>query len=391
MKRYVKLQCGVCDRTRDSLIDLKYYSTDKCTITLGCEGRLSPVGYTSDGSALIGVPPVGLTNWYPRSYVPTSTSTLAATSLYDTSTGAKRQLILAVSDAAIGFAPSNGATIALNFVAEQQVAKDYRQYTYRKAGSFTTVNGIEDGLAKKVLRYTATGLNPDQVEVFIDGVKRTMGLGPEMYRLYDGSPGSPVPPNSVLFNSAITGVAPQVDVIVTKAATLTTLTLPFQRMLDDDSRVGSGAWEGVDAVRNQVSGIRSSLFYCDVAELGSTPVDIKLRLDSRAPSTLTDGSTIVLNPTWAVFLLSRTKVHTELDRLRAKHVKLSSLSSNTNYLVIKLVDGVRQLLVTEDSATDVYPPYEVLRFNSSALRRTGLTRSLESADLDNRMIVGPDA
>jgi hypothetical protein len=214
MKRYVKLQCGVCDRTRDSLIDLKHYSTDKCTITLGCEGRLSPVGYTSDGSTLIGVPPAGLTNWYPRSYVPTGASALIATSLYDTATGAKRQLILAVSDAAIGFVPSNSATIALNFVAEQQVAKDYRQYTYRKMGSFTTVNGVEDGLAKKVLRYTATGLNPDQVEVFIDGVKRTMGLGPEMYRVYDGSPGSPVPPNSVLFNSAITGVAPQVDVVV---------------------------------------------------------------------------------------------------------------------------------------------------------------------------------
>ena len=28
--------------------------TDKCTITLGCEGRLSPVGYTSDGTTLLG-------------------------------------------------------------------------------------------------------------------------------------------------------------------------------------------------------------------------------------------------------------------------------------------------------------------------------------------------
>jgi hypothetical protein len=274
-------------------------------------------------------------------------------------------------------------------VAEQQVAKDYRQYTYRKTGSFTVVNGVEDGMAKKVLRYTITGSNPDMVEVYVDGIKRTMGLGAEMYRLYDGTPGSPVPPNSVLFNTAITGVAPQVDVIVTKAATLTTLSLVLSRVLDDDSRAGLGAWEGVDAVKNLTQ--RWSLFYADVSELGSTPVDIKLRLDANAPSTLTDGSVYTLAPASAAFLLSRTKVYTELDRQRAKHVLLSSLTTNTSYMVIKFIDGERQLLVTEDSATDLYPPYEVLRYNAPVLLRTGLTGNVDSAQLDNLVIIGPDA
>lgn len=390
MKRYVQLKCSVCTRTRDSLIDLKYYGTDRCTITLGCEGRLFPVGYTSDGNTLIGVPPTGLTNWYPRSTVPTGTTALQGDVLYDTSTGSKRQLILAVNETALGFTPSDAAVLTLNLVAEQQVAKDYRQYVYRKTGSFTVVNGVEDGLSKKVLRYSVTGVNPDLVEVYVDGVKRTRGTGPTEYQLYDGAVGSFVPPNSVLFNSAITGVAPQVDVVVTKAATLSTLSVTMSRMADDDSRVGIGAWEGVDAVKNPSTNVRYALFYADITEIGTTPVDIKLRLDS-TPSTLVDGSSVNLNPAWVSILLSRTKVYTELDRQRAMWVPLASLSTNTSYLVIKFLDGERQLLVTEASVTDVFPALEVIRYNTPTLRRTGLTGNSDSAQLDNTIIVGPDA
>lgn len=391
MKRYVSLKCTACARTRDSLIDLARYATDKCTITLGCEGRLFPVGYTSDGSTLIGVPPTGLTNWYPRTSTVTSTAEIKGDVLYDTSTGSKRQLILAVSNTDIGMVPSAAATITLNLVAEQQIAKDYRQYVYRKTGAFTIVNGMEDGLAKKVLRYTVTGVTPDLVEVYVDGVKRNRGTGAADYQLYDGSVGSAVPPNSVLFNTVITGVAPQVDVIVTKAATLSTLTLNLTRMSDDDSRVGIGAWEGVDAVKNPATSQLFSLFYCDFSEVVGAPVDTKLRVSSTTPSTLTDGTSVTLDPAWSSILLSRTKVYTELDRQRALWVPLSTLSSDGNYLVIKLLDGERQLLVTEASVADVFPALEVLRFNVPALRRTGLRGDSESAQLDNSIIVGPDA
>ncbi len=405
MKRYVQLKCSTCARTRESLIDLKYYTTDKCTITLGCEGRLSPVGYTSDGTTLLGVPPTGLTNWYPRAtetvdgvvrpaqYVNGTVTSLSTPELYDTGTGTKRQFVLAVSDTSLGYTPNSTATVTLNFVAEQQVAKDYRQYTYRKTGSITTVNGVEDGTAKKVLRYDITGTNPDLVDVYVDGVKRSRGTGANQYQLYDGTVSSPVPPNTVLFNTAITGTLSQIDVVVTKAPTLTTLALTFNRAIDDEARVGTGAWEGVDAVRNQVNHQRWSLFYCDVTELGTLPMDLKLRLDPNTPSTIHNTTTSTLNPAWAVILLSNTKLYTELDRLRAKHVPLSALSSSsaTNYLVVKYLDGERQVLLTETMAVDVFPPYEVLRWQAATRRTTGLTGNTEAAVLDNILIVGPDA
>jgi hypothetical protein len=389
-KRYVKLECSICARTRDSLINPKYYTPDKCTITLGCEGRLSPVGETSDGSSLIGVPPIGLQNWYARSSTPVGPTPLMADVLYDTSTGRTRQLIVAIQDSAIGFTPNDTCTLTLNLIAEQQQARDYRQYTYRKTGSFAVVNGVEDAVAKKVLRYTITGANPDQVEVYVDGVKRVRGTGAAEYQLYDGVVGSPVPPNSVLFNTVVTGVAPQVDVIVTKAATLSTLSLPLVRMIADDSRVGTGAWEGVDGIKKLND--RWSLFYCDFTEVGTTPVDVKLRLDPAVANMVVQGNTTaIVPPASSAILLSRTKLHTAVDRTRGSWAPLSMLTSTANYLVIKFYDGARQLLVTTASVLDVFPPLEVLRYNTPTLLRTGLSGNNDAGEIDSSITIGPDA
>lgn len=403
MKKIVKLQCSVCARTRGSLIDLKHYATDKCTITLGCEGRLFPVGYTSVGSSVVGIPPVGVTNWTPRAtekladgtirparYAP-STVSISETSLYDTGTGANQQLVLAISDAALGFIPSTSSTVALNLVAEQQQPKDFRQYTYRKSGSFNTVSGVEDGLAKKVLRYDITSATPDVVEVYVNGIKRAAGSGSEDYTLYDGTVGSIVPPNSVRFNSMLTGTVTQIDVIVTKAASLSSLTLQFLRVTDDDSRIGKGAWEGIDAVQNQIDGERFSLFYCDVSELGTLTSDVKLSLDPTVPLIIHDGPSFILDPSAGFLLLSNTKLFTSIDRQRAKRVPLNALVGGTDYLVFTFIDKIKRLLVTESSIADVFPPYVVIRYNAPSLITSGLSGNSDAAQLDNFIINGPDA
>lgn len=381
MKKYVTLQCSTCTRKKDELLDLTHYKPDRCTITLNCEGRLTPIGHTSDGTALLGVPPTGLSNWYARGSATISTTTLQADPLYDTSTGAKKQIVLAVSNDELGFTPSSSATVTLTLVAEQQTAKDYRQYTYRRTSSFTVINGVEDNQAKKVLRYSLTGSTPDVVEVYVNGVKRERFVH---YDLYDGAVGSSVPPNSVLFLSTQTGSSTQVDIVVTKAATLSTLTLAFARTIADEARVGTGAWEGVDAVKSAALG-QYSLFYCDFTEDGShLALDVKLRvqeigLTDGAPHTITQGA----------ILLSRSKLFTQIDRQRSKWVPLNSLL-NANYMVVKLVNGSRSLMVTETAAIDLFPPLEIVRFKDPTLT-TNLTGNDDGAELDNTLIIGPDA
>jgi hypothetical protein len=391
MKTYVVLQCNTCARTKDSRVDLTHYAPDRCTITLGCEGRLSPVGYTSNGGANPRVAPPGVTNWYPRGTVLTNTVAVQADVLFDTSTGLNKQLVIAVSDAALGFTPSDAAVLYLNLVAEQQTAKDYRQYTYRRSVQFNTVNGVEDGQAKKVLRYDITGTNPDEVQVYVNGVKRDRGVGALNFQLFDGTGTSPCPPNTVLFNTMITGTSNQVDVIVTKASATSVIQIPLQRIIHDESRVGLGAWEGIDAVTSPAIG-RWSLFYCDFIDVsGSLAIDVKLRYDAGNLPYLIDVPDgppfFVLEPS---IMLTRTKLFTTVDRNRSAWIPIKSLSADTEYLMVKIVDGVRALTATQNSAQDLFPTLDVVHLTTPALVTSGLTGNIDSTQIDSEIVVGPD-
>jgi len=382
MKKYVKLKCSACARQKDQLIDSAHYTPDRCTITLGCEGRLTPIGLTSDGSSTLSNPPTGTSNWYPRGSVVAKTSALKNDVLYDTSTGSKKQFVIAVSNDALNFIPSGQSSLKLELYIEQQTAKDYRQYTYRRSSPFTTINGVEDGQAKKVLRYTTS----DEVQVYVNGVKRDAGID---YLLYDGTQSSAVPPNTVMFTTQITGANNQVDVIVTQASAVQTGTLMFQRAINDESRAGLGAWEGVDSVKTPAHGVWS-VFYCDFSEISSTfALDVKLRLKELS---IRQSDNDPWSPIQAAcILLSRTKVHTPIDRQRAKWVPTYGLNTDTEYLVVKMVDGERSLLVTEGAALDVFPTLEVLRFGSHKLQTSSLAGNGDASELDNNLITGPDA
>jgi hypothetical protein len=393
MKKYSTLQCSTCKRTRDQLINLTHYAPDKCTITLNCEGRLYIIGNTDAARAVLSIPPTGLSNWHPRGATITTNFTLAEDLLYDTSTGNKKQVILAVSNTALGFTPGSQAVLTLNLIAEQQTAKDFRQYTYRRSTPFTTINGVEDAQGKKVLRYNIVGLTPDVVEVYVNGVKRDLGIGIDDYQLNDGTINSPVPPNSVLFNTLITGSSTQIDIIVTKAASISSASLVFNRVIDDESRIGIGAWEDINFVSSPALNSEYSLFYCDFSEIGtSLGVDVKLRISPSMPSYIVN---VPLGPSFIVtdasILLSRTKLYTQIDRQRALWVPISLLNTNTEYLIVKLIDEARTLLVTESAKKNIFPVLEVHRFNTRKLQTDSFTGDSDAAELDNDIIIGPDA
>lgn len=395
MKKYVKLKCAICARTKDELINNTHYAPDKCTITLGCEGRLFPIAYTSDGNSILGVPPSGSTNWYSRGSTLSANSTIQSEPLYDLSTGSKQQLIIAVE----GSFPI-GTTLTLNLLAEQQVAKDYRQYTYRKTGSFTTVSGLEDGSGKKTLRYSLIGATPDEVKVYVDGVLKTRGTGANQYQLYDGSSTSPVAPNSILFNTTIAGVMTQVDVIVSKASTYETTSLTFTRVINDEARIGIGAWEGVSSVENPIYPKRE-LFYCDFLEQTSFSVDVKYRLNPNVASTIGAVNLLLYK---SAFLISRTEVYTQIDSIRTKWFPLHALQDDVTvplgivsppvsqgYLISKKVNGIKTMMITEISSTDIFPPLTLNRFATPALISGASKGNNNSGELNTNLIIGPDS
>lgn len=388
MKRYTVLQCNTCKRIQDSPVNSTHYTPDRCTITLGCEGRLVPIGSASNGSTVQSVPPDGLSNWFPRGSSITPQVALQADALYDTKTGVNQQIILAVSDADIGFTPGHDAVITLELISEQQTPRDFRQYTYRRSSQFTVINGVEDGAAKKVLRYDTTSTPPDVVEVFLNGVKQELGTASKDYVVFDGTSGIP---NSIQFNSQITGSSNQIDVVVSKASAKSTVSLQFKRLADDESRDVLGAWEGVDAVRSPAIG-RWSLFYNDfIFDGGTIAVDVRLRLNGATQKIVNVPGGPPNTFTQAALLLSRSKLYTQLDRLRAQWVPISELMSNTEFLVAKRVGGVLSLFVTETAVKNLFPVLEVLRFDAPSRELLQLGGNAEATDLNSSIIIGPDA
>jgi hypothetical protein len=321
------------------------------------------------------VPPTGLTNWYQRGQQITGSSSIQPSELLSTSTGSKGQLVLAVRNKSVG-------PCVLELEAENQTAQDYRQYTYRRSGAFTIINGVEDGVNRKVLRYDLTGPTPDQVEVYVNGVKRTAGTGANQYQLYDGSVGSPVPPNSVLFNTQITGTNTQVDIIVRKASATSTVLFTLEHVIDDDSRVGLGSWEGIDYVRKLPSTDQWHLFYLDFDEIVQPINDVKLRVKS---VTVAGAGT----PLSDVAILFARSPYTSLDRERSIWAPLSSLVNG--YLVVKLNDAVKTLMVTATALAEVFPALVVQRHNEPTFIRTGLSGSDEAVSLDHELVIGPDS
>lgn len=375
MKKYIRVACSVCRRFADRLVDNAHFTPDKCTITFRCEGRLFPVEYRSDGG-ITSAPEVGLIDWKPRTTAIVSQDVSAATELIDTSGGLEKQLTLAV---ALASDPGPSSTLILTLNRRSDTPKSFRQYVYRSEATFTTISGVESGLAKKVLRYGPT----DTVEVYLNGVKLERGPLLENYELYDGTSTSAVPPNTVRFNKeiALPGVT-QVDVIVAQAVAQATSAITFKRVIQDESRLGSGSWENVSAVDTITT--RYYLFYCDLAD--ATDLQLNTIMTVSQPATL-GLSQVQLS---SIMLLLARKPYSQLDRYTSLAVPLSSLSFESNYLKYALVDSDDKMMVTSTALETFYPPLKVIRFVQEKTIQQQLAGSQDQLVVDGSVIVGPD-
>lgn len=396
MKKFVRLACSICGRSADRLVDLQRVVPDRCTITLNCQGRLFPVQYTSERE-ITSNPVVGLVDWYPRGSVLQSSDAATSTApalLVDTSCGSFKQMVLAVQ---LDTPPADGSTISLQLAARSASLKDYLLYTYRETINFNSISGVEDGSGLKTLRYDTTSLEPDLVEVFIDGVKLNQGPGIGEYQVYDGTPFSPVPPNTILFNEVVevNGTA-QVDVIVSKFVAAETTGVVFTRYEGDEARISKGSWENISYVDRLVQVGMSSvlkryyLFAFDV--LDNTALD---------PNTIYYPSGANLTVSWSpttipldrVFLVFSREPHTQIDRQLSVVCDLINLDPTRDYLKYEVLSGVRSMKLTETSLTSIYPPLQI-PVASRWVPETLLTASTKSETanlIDNEIVVGPDA
>lgn len=366
MKQFLRLACTVCKRQVDEVVNLTHFRPDQCTITAGCEGRLRPVEYRS--TAGVGVTPeIGVSDWRPRNSTQlSSTNSSTVASFIGLSTGALNQLVIA--------SPVDAANLSVQFSARELSSKEFKQFVFRKTGAFNSIVGVESGLEKKTLRFTAFGPSPDLVEVFVNGVKREPGTGPEDYQLAT-SASSGVPQNTILFNEAITAPGTtQVDVIVSKARNLNGFSVLFKRQVEDESRVAKGAFENVASVERLVNGVWATyhLYRADFSSESFGPNSIVVPVGE-------DQFFLLANPPF-----------TARDRFNSVVADFSSFSIERDYIKVEVENGQAQAKCPTSVLTSVFP---LLKFNlfSGETLVDSLVGNDEAVMISNDFIVGPHA
>jgi hypothetical protein len=355
MKRYVKLQCSVCNRQKNVLWDSIRAVPDRCTITLRCRGRLYEVERLNNID-IATTPVAGVEDWYARGTL-VQPVLAVGDEWISTATGQMKQLVIGVKSPT---SPTSAATLTLPLNLRTSTNKTYRQYVYRQEGSITTVAGVESGTAKKVLRYTSTGPSPDVVEVYVNGIKREQGTGADEFQLYDGTPSTPAPPNTIVFNTVISspGVT-QVDVIVSRPVAQDTTNLVLQRVVHNEHRVGTGAWENVNFIK--INGEAYYLFYVDI--IGTNQLTLNTMLYPRgATATLTDAGPTSF-PAWTdLVLLYANSPYTYMDRALHSATFMSEIDGSEDVLHFLKVDDVQELRITATAEKAVYPPITATTF-----------------------------
>lgn len=370
MKKYLRLTCTLCRRNVDKLVDITHYAPDRCTITQGCEGRLQPTEYRSSAGIAVSQE-VGVKDWQPRgsAKIPGTNVTLPA-ALINLQTGTKKQLVIG--------ATTDQPFIFLRLRGKADAPKAYRSYIFRREETFQTISGVESGLEKKALRFSAFGENPDMVEVFVNGVKREPGDGPEDYQIANATNG--VPPNTISFNSVIDESSiSQIDIIVSKETPSAEYSLKFVRNKDDESRANTGVYENVNYVDGMIASDNWERYFLYTLDLDSIASEIPL-----------NSILVPAEDTNIIFLLAR-KPYTQLDRYSTAVIQMRDMSVERDFLKYYLQDDETTMRVTVSSLVTIFPPLRYGKFHVEKPITTATSGVVEQLVVDGNVITGPDS
>ncbi len=395
MKNYLRYSCSVCKRTTDKIVDTTHFMPDKCTISYKCSGRLLPIAYKSSG-AIISTPEVGITDWRPRGSPIDNASKQQSVSLIDTACGSSGQIVLAVKATS---SPPIWSTVKIKLEQQSDTPKNYKQYVFRSESQISTVSGVESGLEKKVLRY---GLS-DIVEVYLNGVKLSQGLGEDEFQIYtetpnvsgDGTIVAAVPPNTVKLNknysSNVTSGLTQVDVIVSASAQISYVDLVFGRNKEDESRKNTGVWENVDSISmyNGTTWQNWYLFTLDLADATQLTLNTILTATQDVKLIGTTQASISL-PLSSVNILLARKPYSTLDRYTNAAAPLEMFYNENNYFKYVADSNKLVFYITEPSVKAIYPPARTNKFSVEQTIKTPIAGVSDQIVIDENVIVGPD-
>lgn len=367
MKKYTRVKCTVCHRVTDKLVHTQHAQPDLCTITLGCTGRLQLKEYLSRAEIAQTVVS-GLPDWKPRNAAEFTPPTVAPIELIDMANGKAGEIVLVSA--------RDLPEITMTLTGKVDAPRDYRAFMFRLTGEFRTVSGVEAGLERKTLRFSAG----DSVQVMINGVQRNFGTGPDDYQI--ARPGNTLPGNTIIFNEPV--VLPgtvQVDVVVTKTVEPTTYQVVFHRNIPDETLPAS-AWVNVDSLTGMWDGVTTSEKFLYTARTNDLTIPANILLQPEASDD--------------ILLLSRAP-YSFLDRYLTLYVPCGDFSQDSQYIRYSAtLDGrgiptSANLTVTSNTIKQTYPVLICKTFKRELPITTALPGDVNQITLDGSVIIGPDA
>lgn len=324
MKKFTEYKCDTCRRTTVIENDTKRFFVPKCNITYKCEGRLYPIGEKNTKEIITTKPVAGLEDWRQRGSKISFDAEIQDEIFLSLASGPSNQITLAIKNI-----PDQGQNIIATFNVIRDIATSFREFTYDRLSPISQVNGIDDSLDKKILRFEGD----DIIRVFINGVEI-----PE-----DGSTGwtRDVLSNTIVFNPTL--IDNSVIVIIVSSPQIPTI-----KSLNFNRNVGGGnqtsAWGNVNTISYKNDEY-------NLYTLTSTNLDIDVNtslslisLNGITNIPLTDGILLLSYEPWSM-----------IDRIMSYYGNCSLLSNNIANIKMTKIDNNLQIQISDYGITDAFP------------------------------------
>lgn len=375
MRKYLKYKCPICKREKDELVDTKRVKVFKCSITLGCVGRLFPIKYSETADLIPNAPPVGVENWYSRLQDKPTWFKEISDNLIVLTNGPNSSLFVMVSHDQLD-SPSD--VVKLTFSMEQASNNDFREYVFNTTLSTEVVSGIEDGISKKVLRYNTNALNPDVLVVYVNGVKLTEGLGDSQYQVNRSS--NTIIANTIKFNTPLLG-RNRITIIVTKASINKQEVIEFERLMPADKL---GAWDSTNYITSN-----SKKYYIFHHNFENSTLDRNRKMFISKVVITQNGSDVTLPTASCKILLTNGELTTRLDRVLTNYVSCDKISNTESSVFLVNEKNTSKMVVSELLVDSIFPAFTVTEYSVKQLTLTTNIRDSEALSISNKFIRGP--
>ena len=354
--RFITYKCNLCKRTIDEENKITTVKFTKCNITLGCEGKLYPIGSknTRNIVATSAATEVSTEDWMPREQVAAKAAAIAPIQVVPISliTGINSELTIAVPSSM----PSSSLTVVAN--KRRVDASVFSVFTFLRAGTVSFISGMDNSADNKTLAFE----NTDTIEVYVNSVK-----------LSSSAWSKNVTTQAISFSPALVGENLQIKINVAKAVVTPSYNLTFTY---NSAVVENSSWSNVRQIK--LFGATYKLYtYSALSSILKIGEELQLLSVAAGATSLTSSA----------YLMLAYSPYSPVDRELNSVIKFSEIVSE--WLIAPVSEKLNLSTVNrlEKSVWPTISATLLVNANAEQNQLAGSTETVEKAN--NPYLLGP--